>query len=52
MLSAYNVHLDDPLDHMYDRNNEAASMGEMNNSMYNIHDADALRDAPAVSMHP
>ena len=67
-MSAYNVHLEDPDAHepfeIYDRNNEAASMGEMNNSMY-VPDGEALTheqtlkssgkllmDAPAVAMNP
>lgn len=66
-MSAYNVQLEDPdaFEQIYDRNAEAASVGEMNNSMYNVHDAEALTneqtlnsrgkpltDAPAVAMHP
>ena len=44
MLSAYNVRIEDPdqFEQIYDRNQEAASMGEMNNSMYNVADGEAL----------
>jgi len=68
MLSAYNVQLEDPdtFEQIYDRNNEAASMGEMNNSMYNVNNAEALTngqytvnsrgkhmiEAPAVGLRP
>jgi hypothetical protein len=38
------VRVEDPdaVERMYERNNEAASMGEMNNSIYNVHDAEAM----------